>query len=164
MPEIGDPIDTRKAEHGFWGHAGPYLYEPLIHVPLIVHLPGQSHGVRIGNPVSNVDIAPTVLELLGQEPPAWMDGQSFKPALAKGNFESKVKFAMKFSYEDCWPEFKSRSIAAIKGNYELIKYLDFNRYERYDVKNDIILHNNLTIQEKEIFSSLQKKLEQVLAK
>jgi len=153
-------------ERGFWSHGGPYLYEPLIHVPLIVHLPGQTLGKRIESNVNTVDLAPSILDFLGMEQPAWMDGQSIKLPLKDDNFDTRVTFSMQISYlgdsrdHDCF----TKTVAAIKGNYELIKYIDLNRYEKYDVRNDRILPDDLEPTQQEIFSGLQKEIERVLAK
>jgi arylsulfatase len=50
-------------EHGIlYGHRG--LYEPQLRVPLIVHLPGAP-ARRSAVPVSTLDVAPTVSELVG---------------------------------------------------------------------------------------------------
>ncbi|MBI4871492.1 MAG: sulfatase [Candidatus Riflebacteria bacterium] len=49
-------------EHGFFRH-GTLLYEPTIHVPLVVAGPGVAQGRRVTDVVSLVDLAPTVLEL-----------------------------------------------------------------------------------------------------
>jgi len=152
-------------ERGFWSHGGPYLYEPLIHVPLIIHLPGQTQGKRLGSIASTADLAPTILDLLGVKPPGWMDGQSLKPAWQDGDFDPGVKFSMKLSYLSSSrdPKFLTKSIGAIRGNYELIKYLDLNQYERYDIKNDKIL-KELSPDEEKIFSLLQKELNRIPSK
>jgi arylsulfatase A-like enzyme len=63
-------------EHGFFGHGCPLTpFEELIQVPLIVHAPGHGtrHG-RIEQPVSAVDVAPTLLALAGLTPPTTMQG------------------------------------------------------------------------------------------
>jgi arylsulfatase A-like enzyme len=53
-------------EHGSWLH-GQAVYEEQLRVPLIVHLPGgQFAGRRISEPVSLVDVMPTILEYLGR--------------------------------------------------------------------------------------------------
>ena len=51
-------------DHGGWGH-GPKLFDELLHVPLILRLPGDAHaGEVVPELVRLVDIAPTVAELL----------------------------------------------------------------------------------------------------
>jgi arylsulfatase A-like enzyme len=48
-------------EHKMWRH-GVELWEPLVRVPLIVHVPGNE-PTRIGVRRSHIDIAPTIIEL-----------------------------------------------------------------------------------------------------
>lgn len=51
-------------DHGGWLHSQS-LYEEVIRVPLVVKLPGgRWAGTRVREPVSLVDVAPTVLEVL----------------------------------------------------------------------------------------------------
>ena len=51
-------------EHGGFLH-GHSLYEELLHIPLIIRGFGVPAGVTVPDPVSHVDIAPTVLDLTG---------------------------------------------------------------------------------------------------
>lgn len=57
------------------GHHGVSVYDEDVHVPLMVRAPGIE-ARRIGAPVSIVDIAPTVLELVGAPALADSDGRS----------------------------------------------------------------------------------------
>jgi arylsulfatase A-like enzyme len=56
------------------------LYEELVAVPLLVHVPGVRPG-RYGGLVSAVDVMPTVLEVLDQPVPEWVEGRSLLPAM-----------------------------------------------------------------------------------
>ena len=67
----------------FWSDHGDglprmkrWVYDSGLHVPLIVHIPGQGAGVD-DQLVSFVDLAPTVLSLAGLEPPVHMQGRAF---------------------------------------------------------------------------------------
>jgi arylsulfatase A-like enzyme len=52
-------------DHGLWLH-GRSLFDELIHVPLVVKLPGNAHaGQRVAEQVQGIDIVPTVLAALG---------------------------------------------------------------------------------------------------
>jgi arylsulfatase A-like enzyme/Tfp pilus assembly protein PilF len=63
-------------EHGERGH-GVFLYDETVHVPLLVKLPGErSAGLRIKARVGLVDVAPTILQVVGVEVPAAMQGTS----------------------------------------------------------------------------------------
>jgi arylsulfatase A-like enzyme len=68
-------------EHGQTRHCFQ-LYEETIHVPLVMRLPGVvPAGRRIETPVSLVDVAPTVLDLVGAPPIEGIDGVSLVPLL-----------------------------------------------------------------------------------
>ncbi|MGH7894760.1 MAG: sulfatase family protein, partial [Candidatus Binatia bacterium] len=71
-------------EHGARTH-GFQLYEETAHVPLMLRLPGViTPGSRIADPVSLVDLAPTILDLTGAAPLVGIDGQSLAPLLGLG--------------------------------------------------------------------------------
>jgi arylsulfatase A-like enzyme len=68
-------------EHGSKGHQRT-LYDEVLHVPLIVRLPnGAGAGRTVTDTVSLVDVMPTVLDALGVDGPAGMDGASLVPAM-----------------------------------------------------------------------------------
>lgn len=71
-------------EHGSMGH-GHSVYEELLRVPLLVRLDGVlPAGRRIEAPVSLADLAPTLLDLLGQPVPEAMVGMSLLPMMLAG--------------------------------------------------------------------------------
>lgn len=51
-------------EHGFWRHSNS-LYQELVHIPLIIKDPYQSKGQVINHRVASIDIAPTILDIIG---------------------------------------------------------------------------------------------------
>lgn len=61
-------------EHGERSH-GLFIYDATTRVPWILSHPGLTRGTVVPGVVSGVDLAPTVLELLGL-PPQAMDGRS----------------------------------------------------------------------------------------
>ena len=56
-------------------------YDSCVRVPLWIRVPGRP-GARPADLVSNVDVAPTIAELAGVEPPDATDGRSLVPALS----------------------------------------------------------------------------------
>ena len=58
-----------------------HLYEPSIRVPLIVRGPGVPRGLVLSQPVSNVDLAPTILASAHARPQLPQDGRSLWPLL-----------------------------------------------------------------------------------
>ncbi len=63
-----------RGDHGEGTH-GIFLYRSTMHIPLIFSGAGVPAGAVYGDPASLVDIAPTVLSLLGLPVPPEMDGQ-----------------------------------------------------------------------------------------
>ncbi len=70
-------------EHGGMGH-GRTLYREVLQVPLLVWAPGLVAAGRIATPVSLLDVAPTLLDLLGLPPDKSYDGASLAAALRGG--------------------------------------------------------------------------------
>lgn len=71
-------------EHGYLGHART-LYEELLHVPLIMSLPGRIPAAVVNANVSLVDIAPTLMSLTGVQAEGLYDrGTSLAATLTDG--------------------------------------------------------------------------------
>jgi arylsulfatase A-like enzyme len=64
-------------EHGNYkrGH-GITLYQEVLRVPLIFHRSNATSGKRVSRQVRLIDVAPTILDLLGAPVPAEMEGVS----------------------------------------------------------------------------------------
>ncbi len=78
-----DTIVVFTADHGeMLGERGLWykmaFFDPSARVPLIVRLPGAAPR-RVTDPVSLLDLVPTVLELTGEKVPADLDGVSVAP-------------------------------------------------------------------------------------
>ena len=67
-------------EHGGFSH-GYSLYEEVVHVPLIVKLPGQREARRVASLATLMDVLPTLAEAVGVAPPEDLDGRSLLAAL-----------------------------------------------------------------------------------
>ncbi len=52
------------------------MYQEAIRVPMMIRMPGESTSHRVSGPVSQIDLAPTLLDLLGQAIPDHLHGQS----------------------------------------------------------------------------------------
>ena len=53
------------------------MYFTTKRVPLLIHFPDGQFSGKIKSNVQNIDIAPTILDYLGIQKPAWMHGSSF---------------------------------------------------------------------------------------
>ncbi len=73
-------------QHGRWGH-NDHIYDEMIHVPLIVKLPGTEgpRNVIMENLVSTMDVLPTICETLDLAPGDLpLDGKSLYSSLQSG--------------------------------------------------------------------------------
>lgn len=71
-PSAVDTDNLRDSKHS--------VYEGGVRVPLIFYGPTLTPRV-VDDPVSVVDIAPTIIEAMGWDIPAWVEGESLIPAL-----------------------------------------------------------------------------------
>ncbi len=75
-------------EHDYWGH-GRYLYEPSLRVPLGMVWKGTVEQRVIDRQATILDIAPTILELLGLDVPSTFAGLSWAAAARGGDLPSE---------------------------------------------------------------------------
>ncbi|MEZ4237325.1 MAG: sulfatase [Myxococcota bacterium] len=81
------------------------FYEPSIRIPLLCLAPGLvAPGTRLDQPVLNVDLAPTILDLLGLEPPAHWHGRSFAPLLRGEAADWRTEFVYEYFFERTFPQ------------------------------------------------------------
>jgi arylsulfatase A-like enzyme len=68
-------------DHYMWGKEAPY--EAALHVPLIIRDPRNSkgHGSTIEHFTETIDVTPTLLDWIGEEPNISFNGQSLLPFL-----------------------------------------------------------------------------------
>jgi len=78
-------------EHGSLGHAYGHWFE-VTQVPLVLWVPGLTNQeITVDAVVGHVDVAPTILDLLGLPPEPRMQGQSLLPlALRQGPWVPRV--------------------------------------------------------------------------
>jgi arylsulfatase A-like enzyme len=80
-------------EHGYIGPHRPWLHEELVHLPLVLRLPGAAEaGRRVYGFTQPPDVAPTLLDLFGVKAEGFA-GFSLLP-LARGEAESRRPHAI----------------------------------------------------------------------
>ncbi|HVS66378.1 MAG TPA: sulfatase-like hydrolase/transferase, partial [Thermoanaerobaculia bacterium] len=126
-------------EHVEQGH-GLLCYEEVLRVPLLFAAPGRiPAGHVVTERVRLVDLLPTLLELLGVEPPPNLDGRSFASLLAGGR-ESRPRDVYFESMNGA--EFKNW--APLQGILvDRLKYIALPRPELYDLGADPHERRNL---------------------
>jgi arylsulfatase A-like enzyme len=123
-------------EHGVVGH-GRELWEPLVRVPLLLHVPGAEPR-RIAQRRSLIDLAPTILDLLGGSPPE--DGSLRGTSLVPDAFAAAdAAIAARDVYIDM-PSgpFNETRRALVTGPGPGLKLISFRdeRYALYDLAKD----------------------------
>jgi arylsulfatase A-like enzyme len=147
-------------EHDIVGHGGRMMYEGLLHIPLVVKLPGAGRPKgALANPVQLVDILPTVLQTIGAPLPAGVQGSPLQQVARNSLAE-----------EDINPEFVSfygevynRALRVIyEGSYKLIST---SRGERllFDLTKDPGERIDLAKQEPERVSGMENDLDAAMS-
>ena len=103
-------------DHGLW-LKGPFFYDGLVNVPLMMHTPEDNASVTEAL-ASSVDIYPTCCELLGVPTPRSCDGMSQAPAL-RGE---KVRKECLFEYRNGYFENDVYNLGYVDEKYKFIQY------------------------------------------
>jgi arylsulfatase A-like enzyme/Tfp pilus assembly protein PilF len=69
------------ADHGEYNH-GVFLYDPTVRIAFLLAGPGVPAGLRVKQQARNIDLLPTVLELVGGKAPEGIAGVSLAPAFS----------------------------------------------------------------------------------
>ncbi|XP_035217177.1 N-acetylglucosamine-6-sulfatase-like isoform X2 [Stegodyphus dumicola] len=72
-----------------WDKRQPYEFD--VKVPLLIRGPGVEKGITIQQPMLNIDLAPTFLELANISIPEDLDGKSFATLLLNPNSDVKLR-------------------------------------------------------------------------
>ncbi len=123
-------------ERGMWHKH--HFFESSVRVPLFLRLPGRIAPTRIADPVSHVDLAPTLLDMLGSaDASRKMDGRSLLPALEDGAAEDRPVFADYLAIGPCVP---CRMVR--RGDYKYM-YTHGHDEQLFDLSRDPLEEHNL---------------------
>lgn len=134
---------------------GDVTYTPLVHVPLAVRIPGVPGGAR-PEPVSLVDIAPTVLALAGA--PAAMgplDGFELVPSILDGPraLRPPPERAIVIHERDQW--------SVVEWPYQVIVRPADDLVELYDIVRDPLNRQDLAAQQPALAKRLRARYAEV---
>jgi arylsulfatase A-like enzyme len=146
---------TEFHEHTRFDH-GFTLYDELIHVPLVIKLPGQKNGKVITDQVSSLDIMPTLLELLEVKMPEKARGQLRGTSLIPA-FKGKPVTKDVYSETDYRQYTYKRSVITKEG-WKFIYTLENKSRELYNLKKDPKEQKNLVELEPRLSYELEQKL------
>lgn len=153
-------------ERGERGHLTPLMYDPVLHIPLIVFSPDQKDRRDVFSPTSNVDILPTILNILGKDLPPSMDGKIL-PGFGGQVENDRSIFSVEAKRNSTFLPITQASIAMIKGQKKLIHYLGYPGYEDsfelYDLQADVEEMDDLFSKDAASASIMKEELLDALA-
>ena len=86
------------------------LYDPGVQVALLLRYPGQKgwYGGAVQRPlISNVDVLPSILELIGVARPVNLQGKSFRPLLEGGEYQPRAEVFTEMTYHNYYDPCRS---------------------------------------------------------
>ncbi len=154
-------------ERGISGHNTPVLFEPIIHIPLVIFYPGQVKRQDIYSPTSAVDVVPTLLQLAGANTPGGLEGQVLPGYLLNDIAANRDIYTVEAKSSSKQGPLKKATFALIQEQYKLVYYSGYpgydETYELYDLQADPEELNNLYSPTNAIAKNLQAKLMAQLA-
>jgi arylsulfatase A-like enzyme len=96
-------------DHGRWGHWESNLFDEILHVPLVVRLPGRADAVRIDRLVRLLDLMPTILAIAGCPPVEAVEGVSLAPLWEAGERQYDVRESISEMQRGQWHRIAVRS-------------------------------------------------------
>ncbi|HEX5656508.1 MAG TPA: sulfatase-like hydrolase/transferase [Polyangiales bacterium] len=138
-----DVVIAITADHGeeFRDHGGVYhgstLYDEQVRVPLILRAPGLAPA-HVAAPVESIDVAPTLLSIVGAPVPTSMRGRDLRAPPPPAVYSAVLTKRMALR----WP-------------HKLIADLRFGLYELYDLASDPDERKNLAGSDEATLSELR---------
>jgi lipoteichoic acid synthase len=136
-------------DHGYKTH-GFSLYESALRIPMLIHSPGQfKNGTRVTDPVSQLDVLPTVADALGTE----IEGGIYQGSSLLEPLPKDRTLVSGCLLDKC--------IASVKGSEKYIYYYGDKPDELYDTARDPRERNNLV--DKYAEEDIKERRDEVLA-
>lgn len=134
-------------ERGIIGHVTHLLYEPVVHIPLMIFEPGRSTRTDVFAPTSAVDLLPTLLSVTGGSMPDWTEGSILPPFSSRdvGHGAYTVQARDTLANEPL----NIASVMLVKDNHKLMYLKGYEelqgeeRIELYDLAEDPEELNNI---------------------
>ena len=154
---LDDTLIAVVGDHGesLGGHGedshGIFLYQEALHVPLIFRGPGVTPG-RVSSVVRLTDVAPTILDMFGIEPPP-VDGSSLTGFLGGAGEDSPREVYAESLYPRRFGWASLRSLRA-----DRYKVIDAPRPELFDLAADPFERRNLFDSKRTVGAAMLERL------
>lgn len=135
-----------------------WIYEGGIREPLLVRWPGKVEaGTKIKEPVSSPDFMSTLIEATGAKgfDDQIFDGISLLPLFAGQSLGERELF---WHYPHYGNQGGAPTAAIRRGDWKLVEWMEDQRAELFDVRNDVAESNDLANSHPEMVADLRESL------
>ncbi|NOZ79854.1 MAG: sulfatase [Acidobacteria bacterium] len=160
LPALAGYLLVVTADHGeeFWEHGrlghGIDLYNETVRVPLIIRLPGGGPAAVKADPVSLLDLPPTLVQAAGGTiPPGWQGRSLWASLVSDKPLAPRPLLADLNRFED-----KPRRLALITTHFKLIFNVGTKAEELYDLDSDFGEKQDLSSREPQKTRTLHAQL------
>jgi arylsulfatase A-like enzyme len=124
-------------EHEYYFEHGLHLYDASLRIPMLMAGPGVGRGERVPCQVRGMDLAPTVLELIGMTAPETFEGQNLRPLWEVG-CPADLRLSIAATVEPPWLPEPGAELALRTDGPMRFKYVQHRRSddELYDLLAD----------------------------
>jgi len=154
-------------ERGEFSSGTYLLYDPVIHIPLLISSPGQEERLDVFSPTSSVDVLPTLLSLAGTDIPGELDRRILPGLGGREDFQRSI-FAVEAKANSAFKPLNKATITLMKEGKKLIYYTGYPQYpeafELYDLVEDIEETEDLFSKDTVTAARLKEEILDVLAR
>ena len=148
-------------ERGEVGHWTRLIYDPVIHVPLMVLSPGQTSRQDVHTLTSSVDVLPTIAHLTGNPNPDWAEGRLL-PNLGGEADEGRSVFSMDAKSNSSFGPLTNYVMSITRDRHRLTYYCypkdEYQQYEFYDLDADPLEMKDLYASSPALALEMQEEL------
>jgi arylsulfatase A-like enzyme len=146
---------------GYAGHGGPRQLRPIVHVPLVVHLPGQTHGQKIATIADQTSLAPTILEMADIPRPDWMDGHTLGGIMRGESSPQKAQaFTQYFESNSAFKPITRGTVGVVDSEHQYVFNLETGTGVLYDLGEAQAQKCDLSLTDPKLASDMHNDIKQ----
>ena len=152
LSDHGESLEELITQYGYVFDHGEFLYKHQLHIPMLIRIPCLAPNSLpvYTDPVSIIDVMPTILDALAIEHPSFMAGQSLMPVLRGEQLPNRFVFSERRIFQKIpKPFLAGDGYSIIDNNWHLI-FSTHGGSELYDMQDDPHEFSNLQSNEEKI--------------